>query len=159
MDEGKSALEEYALELSQRLAASKEGYSRLLNLEQDQQLLIRAEDFDGVAAKIAEKQNLLEDIQKIDHALHHSLSSWQQVRDDAPSILREHLQVQVDSLQSVMTDLLNLQKSNEEVIRSHSEAINSRLREIQKGRTAQQGYQRRAAQDAYSQAKFYDKNT
>jgi uncharacterized FlaG/YvyC family protein len=57
-----------------------------------------------------------------------------------------------------MTQLLERQKSNEENLQKHGEEINRKLKELNRGKAARQGYRQRAAGEAYSQSKFYDKN-
>lgn len=159
MNEGNIALAERAGTLSACLAESKSAYSVLLDLEKQQQTLIEAESIEGVADKIAEKQAMLSQIQTADKRLHHGLASWQEVKDQAPDALRERLQSQVDLLQSVMSELLDVQRHNEESLKKHGEEISQKLREIQKNKTAHRGYQHRAAEDAYGKSKFYDKTS
>ena len=158
-DSGRVSLEECALSLSKRLAESHEAYSSLLDLEQHQQTLIEAGEIEGTASLIADKQALLSNLQTSDERLQRENKAWQEVRDQATAPLRERLQQQVDDLQAVISQILELQKRNEEALREHGDAINQKLQEIQKQRAAHRGYQHNAAKDAYARSRFYDKSS
>ncbi len=153
------SLEECALTFSQRLAESHDLYNQLLTLEREQAVLIEQGEIEGTAAGIVAKQAILSQVQICDRKLHEANRIWQEVRDQASGPLRERLQGQVDDLQKVISQILDLQKKNEEILRQHGEDISRRLKEIRKKRTANRGYQQRAAQDAYGRAKFYDKRS
>ncbi len=150
-----SSLEECALILSQRLAESHGLYMRLLTIEREQEVLIDQGQIEETAARIDEKQALLSHIQLSDE----SNKVWQEVRNQAPDSLRGRLQGQVDDLQNAISQILELQKKNEEKLRQHGEEISSKLQEIRMKRSANRGYQQRAAQDAYGRSKFYDKRS
>ena len=158
MTEGNLSLEKQALLFSQSLETSLKAYQRLLDLEKEQAQSIEQADLEGVAAKIDSKNSLLEELKKTDKDLHDQHLLWQQVRDQAPESLRDRLQGQVHSLQQAMTELLEQQKANEENLQKHGEEIHRKLKELNRGRQAQKGYRQRAAGEAYSQSKFYDKN-
>lgn len=153
------SLEECALTFSQRLAESLALYNQLLTLEREQAVLIEQGELEGTAAGIDQKQVVLSRIQTSDKRLHETNRIWQEVRSQAPAPLRERLQGQVDALQKVISDILELQKMNEGKLRQHGEDISRRLKEIRNKRTANRGYQQRAAQDAYGRSKFYDKRS
>lgn len=159
MGEGNLSLEGLALGLSESLARSRSAYSALLELEREQERLIRAEDFEGAADKIAEKQSMLDEVQSADHRLHFHLEQWQPVKDQAPEMLRERLQAQVESLQGVMSEILQVQKTNEEGLRKYGDEISAKLRDLHKNKSAQRGYQQRTANDAYQRSKFYDQSS
>jgi hypothetical protein len=154
-----SSLEECALTLSQRLAESHALYTRLLALEREQEVFIEQGEIEETAARIDDKQALLSQIQTSDRNLHESNQAWQAVRDQAPGPLRERLQRQVEDLQKAISQILDLQKKNEDKLRQHGDEINRKLQEIRQKRTANRGYQQRAAQDAYGRSKFYDKRS
>jgi hypothetical protein len=156
MDDSKPPLEERALALSTCIAESHRAYQGLLELEKEQGCLIASEDLEGAAAKIAEKNHLLATIRACDERLHHQHIAWQSVRDEAPAALRERLQQQVNGLQALMTELLEAQTRNEENLKDHGEAINSKLMDLQKKKAATRGYQQQRAGDAYNKTKFYD---
>lgn len=153
------SLEECALTLSQRLAESHALYTQLFAIEQEQEVSIDQGEIEETAARIDQKQTLISRIQDSDRQLHESNRVWQAVRDQAPHPLRERLQGQVDDLQNVISQILDLQKRNEEKLRQHGAAISQKLQEIRKNRPASRGYQKRAAQDAYGRSKFYDKKS
>ncbi|MCA9434635.1 MAG: hypothetical protein KC978_02545, partial [Candidatus Omnitrophica bacterium] len=131
-------------------------YRRLLEIENEQAASIGESNIEAVAAKIDSKNTLLQDLQKIDKDLHEQHLLWQQVREQAPPELRERLQSQVSALQEAMTQLLELQKTNEEELKKHGDEINRKLKEINRGKSAHKGYQQKAATDAYQKSKFYD---
>ncbi len=158
-EDQESPLVRCALSLSQSLANSLESYSRLLGLEKEQQSLIETGDLEGAATRIAQKQELLAAIQTVDQHLQEEYKAWLEVRSMAPENLRERLQEQVDNLQKVISEILAIQKSNEENLHPHADEIGQKLKEIQQRRTAHRGYQQRAAQDAYGKSRYYDKNS
>ncbi len=158
MNEGNISLETQALRFSRSLESSLKAYQRLLELEKEQSSSIEAADIEAVATKIESKNSLLAELKQTDKELHDQHLLWQQVRDQAPDPLRERLQNQVNTLQEAMTQLLDQQKSNEKSLQKHGEEINRRLKELNRGKEVQKGYRQRAAGEAYSQSKFYDKN-
>ncbi len=153
------SLEECALTLSRRLAESHALYAQLLAIEREQETSIDQGEIEETAARIDQKQTLLSQIQHSDRQLHESNRIWQSVREQAPAPLRERLQRQVEDLQNVISQILDLQKKNEEKLRQQGEAISQKLQEIRKNRNASQGYQKRAAHNAYERSKFYDKKS
>lgn len=159
MVDSKPSLEEQALALSTCIADSHRAYQGLMQLEKEQGELIASEDLEGAAAKIAEKNRLLATIRAHDERLHQQHIAWQAVRDEAPTALRERLQAQVGELQSLMTELLEIQTSNEESLKMHGDSINAKLLDLQKKKAANKGYQQQRAGDAYNKTKFYDKES
>jgi len=159
MSEEGLSLEERALRLSRCLADSEKAYSSLLKLEKEQNRLIQTADIEGTAAKIDEKNQAIEKIQEEEKRLHQEHVSWQAVRERAPADLRERLQRQLESLQTVISELLEVQNANEVELRKYGKEISGKLIEIQRNRAAHRGYQQRLAGDAYQKSKFYDKNT
>ncbi len=159
MTEENESLEVRAEKLSRSLDESREGYCALLELEREQRVLIDSADLEGVAERISRKQTLLESLQCIDERLHRDHRAWQEVRESAPAELREGLQGQVDHLRAVMAQILELQQNNEQNLRLHGEQLSEKLREIQQRKSAHRGYQQRAAKDAYTRSKFYDRSS
>lgn len=159
MPEMEEPLESRALQLSRCIEESRRAYSALLEIEREQRQLIDQQELLKTAEKIDEKRSLLEEIEIRGKELQAQHEAWQAVRHKAPESLRQHLQEQVQQLQSVISELLNLQKENEEKLNQHGEEIHRKLVEIQKKKSVNFEYQRRRAGDAYGKSGFYDKKT
>lgn len=159
MNQSQSNLQDCAQKLSQCLAESCSAYQSLLELEKQQSELIAAEDWEGTAEKISEKNSLMAQIEERDHHLYQAHQSWQTYRDEAPEALRTHLQEQLDQLQTVVSQLMEQQSSNEARIKAEGQTVSRKLKELQQSKQAQQSYRTKAAGDAYRRSRFYDKST